>query len=458
MATRFVNLDRDTPMLLPPDLHEWVAKDDLVRFIIDAVEATDFSSAKVNQRGTGSEQYPPSMMLALLIYCYANRIFSSRQIEKATYSHVSVRFLCANEHPDHDTIATFRAQNYDLVQNCFVAVLCLARQLKAFGKLGTVSVDGTKLGARASREANRNGKELEQEIATLQTEIKGLLKQAEQADAEDTSSETSLAAELQDPKARRAALQAAKAQLEERKRASHAQRSQNAKGVDPDEPSPPSCPPRGTPKKSGAEPIANRDANQTINLVDAESRLMRDSHGAFLQGYNAQIVVEAGEESRSQIILSARLTNDCNDRRALEENLERVPENLRKEITHVVADTGYDNADLIDAVEKKWGLTVLCPPQNPERSTPPKYRLKRVNQKRQKLNQAMRERLQQPEAKAIYRRRSPSVEPVFGVLKNVLGFRRFHLFGLAKSQIELTLLALAYNLRRLAQMPARKAA
>src|SRR5262249_47517966 len=110
MATRFVNIDRETPMLLPPDLKDWVAKDDLVRFILDAVETCDLGLAKVNPRGSGDRQYPPSMMLSLLIYCYGQGLFSSRAIERATHSHVSVRYLCANEHPDHDTIATFRRE------------------------------------------------------------------------------------------------------------------------------------------------------------------------------------------------------------------------------------------------------------------------------------------------------------------------------------------------------------
>ena len=466
MAIRLVNLDRDTPMLLPPDLGDWVAKDDLVRFIVDAVETCDLRLAKVNQRGSGDAQYPPSMMLALLIYCYANRLFSSRQIEQATYHHVSVRYLCGNLHPDHDTVATFRRENSALLESCFLTVLQLAKELKAFGRLGTVSVDGTKLGARASLRANRQGRELEEEIARLQTEIQELLRQAEQADALPAPQEATLAEKLQDKQTRRAALQAAKAQLAARQQASREHRQQQAKGMDPEEPSPPSCPPRGVSTQKepppGGEgeggPLAAANAPKTINLVDPESRLMRDAHGHYLQGYNAQLVVEAGED-RSQLILSARLTNDCNDRRALRENLQKVPAELRPELTHVLADTGYDNADLIAAVEKEMNLTVLCPPQTA--ATPPapeKYRLSKIQQQRRAQATAMRERLEKPELQQIYRRRAASVEPVFGVLKNVLGFRRFRLFGLAKSQIELTLLALAYNLRQLAQKAPAQAA
>jgi len=453
MAARYVNVDRETPMLLPPDLREWVAKDDLVRFILDAVETCDLSQAKVNQRGSGNAQYPPGMMLSLLIYCYANRIFSSRQIEQATYAQVSVRYLCANEHPDHDTIATFRRENQKLLESCFVAVLLLAKELKAFGKLGTVSVDGTKLGARASRESNRKLSELEEQIASLQTEIQGLLVEAERADAEDAHHREALSEQLQDRQARRSALQAAKAKLQARQEESRKQRLQQVKGGDPEEPSPPSCPPRGAgDKRKAKQGPAKRDAQRTINLVDEESRLMRDAHGAYLQGYNAQFVVEAGVDTRSQLILGVQLTNHCNDRRALAEDLEQVPAELRSEITHVVADTGYDNADLIAAVEKQYDLRVLCPPQSPGKPPKRKYRLKRIEVERKARAEAMRARLKEPEMKKLYARRSASVEPVIGVLKNVMGFRRFRLFGLVKSKIELTLVAIAYNLRHLAQM------
>jgi transposase len=450
MAARLVNVDRETAMLLPPDLRDWVAKDDLVNFLIDAVESCDLRLARVNERGTGSEQYPPGMMLALLIYCYAHRLFSSREIERATYSHVSVRYLCANLHPDHDTVAKFRRENGALLEQCFVSVLQLAREMKAFGQLGTVSVDGTKLQARASRNANRTGAELEEEIARLQGQIQELLAAAEQADVADAGQAQSLAPELQNKQARQAALRAARERLEERQTA-HRQnrRRRDAGGTDPEEPSPPSCPPRGGAGRMEAPLGTLKAESQPMNLADPESRLMRDAHGRYLQAYNAQFTVEAGG---SQLILGVRLTQEGNDRRALAANLQSVPAEWRSEIRHVLADTGYDNADLIAQVEKEHGLCVLCPPQSA--GTPKlgkSYRCTRVRERRQALAEQMRQRLEEPAQQARYRRRSATVEPVIGVLKNVLGFQRFRLFGLARSQIELTLVSIAYNLRRLAQ-------
>ena len=119
MPARFVNIDHDTPLLLPPDLRDWLPKDHLVHFIMDAVAQIDVSGAKVNQRGTGSEQYPPSMMMGLLIFCYATGSFSSRKIERLTHDSVAVRYLCADTHPDHDSICTFRRENKALFQSLF---------------------------------------------------------------------------------------------------------------------------------------------------------------------------------------------------------------------------------------------------------------------------------------------------------------------------------------------------
>jgi len=148
--SNFVDCDRDQAFLLPPDLRDWIPEDDLAHFVIEAVERVGMSAFKVNHRGTGSAQYHPRMMLALLIYCYANGIFSSRRIERATHRDIGVRFVAANHHPDHDTIATFRRENFAAVSESFLQVLLLARELKLL-KVGVVSVDGTKLDANGSK-------------------------------------------------------------------------------------------------------------------------------------------------------------------------------------------------------------------------------------------------------------------------------------------------------------------
>jgi len=150
-------------MLLPPDLRDWVEDDDLVHFIVDASLRVSAESASVNHRGCGSAQYPPSMMLALLLYCYSQGIYSSRKIERATYSNVSVRYLTANHHPDHDTIATFRRKNKEFIKQAFVMTVQIAQEL-GFTKLGVMAIDGTSLRADASKKATKSFEELRRQI------------------------------------------------------------------------------------------------------------------------------------------------------------------------------------------------------------------------------------------------------------------------------------------------------
>ena len=153
--SNFVDCDRDQAFLLPPDLRDWIPSDDLAHFVIEAVERVALGAFKVNHRGTGSAQYHPRMMLALLIYCYANGIFSSRRIERATHRDIGVRFIAANLHPDHDTIARFRRENFAAVSESFLQVLLLARELKLL-RVGLVSVDGSKFKANASKHRSVN--------------------------------------------------------------------------------------------------------------------------------------------------------------------------------------------------------------------------------------------------------------------------------------------------------------
>lgn len=138
-------------MLLPPDLRDWVPSRHMVHFILEAIEHLDLNCFRINWRGSGSEQYPPSTLLALLVYCYATGRFSSRRIEEATSSDVVVRYICANRHPDHDTICNFRRKNAELFKEMFVKVLAMAAKLGALNKAGTISVDDTKVHANASK-------------------------------------------------------------------------------------------------------------------------------------------------------------------------------------------------------------------------------------------------------------------------------------------------------------------
>lgn len=205
-------------MLLPADLRDWVPEDDVVHFVTQAVESVPTEHFRVNPRGTGSAQYPPSMMLALLIYCYANGIFSSRRIERATYRDISVRYLTADTHPDHDTIAKFRRENLALVAACFVHVLELAREMKLL-KVGTVSLDGTKLKANASKNRNVRYDRAGELVEQLDQEVRELLEQAERTDQQDESDGQRLPEEIARRQDLKAKLEVARERLEERAQA-----------------------------------------------------------------------------------------------------------------------------------------------------------------------------------------------------------------------------------------------
>ncbi len=169
---------------MPPDLRDWVPADHLVHFVIDVVELIDTRTAPVNARGTGSEQYPPGMLLALLVYSYARGMFSSRQIERASYENVAVRLLCADTHPDHDTRCTFRRKNGPLLTQAFNQILELSARCGVLQVSQiTVAIDGTKILASASKPSAVGHGQAEKTLHTLDVEIADLLAKADHADA-----------------------------------------------------------------------------------------------------------------------------------------------------------------------------------------------------------------------------------------------------------------------------------
>jgi transposase/IS5 family transposase len=427
MATRFVNIDRQTALLLPPDLKEWVADNDLAKFVLEAVEVTDTAGAALNVRGSGSEQYPPAMMLALLIYCYATGIFSSRRIERATFDSVAVRYLCANTHPDHDTIATFRRSNEALLRSCFVSVLELAKE-SGLLKLGSVSLDGTKLLGSASKGHTFTSKQLEEQIAGLEKEVGARLEKAEQADASTEEDGYTLPQSHGDGAQRLLKLKQAKARLEER-----AKKKVSSK--------------KGPPPGAGPPPPSRRQRAARINLTDSESALMPTREGVFIQGYNAQALIDGDGVG---LIAGAHVVNATNDRQQLVAGVASIPATLPRPAV-VLADKGYDNAAQIEAVEKGGQTLVYCQPQSKnKRPAKRTYRLSLQRQALLKQREKMRARLAQAEGARLYARRQGISEAPFHVIKNILGFRRFSLRGLSKVNLEWLLVALAYNCRKLA--------
>ena len=183
MSVRLVNIDRNTPMMFPPDLRDWVPENDIVHFIIDAVEMLDLQEFKVNEKGSGSRQFPPSMMLSLFIYNYVHGTFSSRKIEEATFNSIPVRYICDNKHPDHDTINSFRKDNKDLFAEAFLKVLAMATKMGKLKKVGSVSIDGTKIHANASKHKAVSYDRAGDIIKQLELEVEELMNKAADADS-----------------------------------------------------------------------------------------------------------------------------------------------------------------------------------------------------------------------------------------------------------------------------------
>jgi transposase len=452
MSARFVNLDRQTPMFLPCDLRDWVPADHIVHFILDAVAQVPTAHFHVNHRGTGSPQYPPTMMLALLIYCYATGRFGSRTIEAATHSDVAVRYLCANEHPDHASICAFRVANEVAFKAAFVTVLQWARELR-LTRVGTVSVDGTKIQANASKHAAVSYQRAGELITQLELEVQELVTRAAQADTQEAKETLDLPAELTRREKRLAALKQARQVIEARaKEVAAAQaesyqtkvavrQAQRAAGKKPrgKEPTPPSEVP---------EPKAQ------YNFTDPESRIMKAGNGQhFEQAFNAQAAVDA-----AMIIVGERVSDAPNDKQELPASVAAISPVVAPEMQAVLVDSGFYSEAAVAAVERPpdgtpSGITVYAAVEKhshhktlvdllpqPEPPAPgPGATAKEV----------MAHRLKTALGQAFYRLRKQTVEPVFGIIKEVMGFRRFLLRGRAKVSLEWTLVCVSYNLKRM---------
>jgi hypothetical protein len=384
------------------------------------------------------------MMLALLIYCYANGIFSSRRIERATYRDIGVRFVAANVHPDHDTIATFRRENLTAVSESFLQVLLLARELKLL-KVGLVSVDGTKIEASANKHRSVRYDRAGELVQQLELEIAELMARADAADGSDKEDPQSLPKELARREALRDKLDAARRRLESRAKArAEAERADYEAKVAAREAQ------KGRAKGRPPMPPDDRPrADEQSNLSDPDSRLMRKSkHHEYRQAYNAQAVVDAGG---SQLILGARVSNCASDRNELVADIAAIPAELGVPET-VLADNGYANGDEVASLAG-INIEVLVATGTGGRRRRHDFRPARAGaapkEPKAEWLQAMAARLASDEGRALYKLRQQTVEPVFGIVKAVLGFTGFSLRGLDKVAGEWDLVALAYNCKRL---------
>jgi len=442
----YVPFDRDQPFLLPPDLKSWLPADDIAHFIVAAVERVRLDAFHTNRQSGGKPQYHPRLMLALLVYSYANGVFSSRRIERATYREVGTRFIAANTHPDHDTIAQFRRVNRAAFEAAFLQVLLLARE-SGLLRVGTVSIDGTKIDANASKIRTVRYDRAKDLRAKLAADIAELTAKAEAADVEGIDPQA-LPAEIARREALEAKLDAACARLEadaraeaeserpeyEAKKAAHEAR--NGRGRPPE-------PPDDTPPP-----------DRQCNLTDPDSKLMRKSKAhEYRQAYNAQAVVCA---DGSQFILATNMATTPTDQPTFAATILSMETTVGLPRT-VLADSGFASGPAVAQLEAR-GVEPLVAvghtqPHRPyDFRPPPGPRPERRNTEPWRV--AMKQKLTTDDARTRYKKRKQTVEPVFGIIKSAMGFTRFHLRGIQNVAAEWLLVALAYNCRRLHKLRA----
>ena len=443
--SNFRPINRDTDFLLPPSVDEWLPERHLARFVAEVVDELDLSPMEKACRGSGSASYHPAMLLGLLIYGYATKVFSSRAIERATHDSVAFRFIAGNEHPDHDTIAAFRKRFLAQIERLFVEVLKLARTMGVL-KLGTVALDGTKLHANASRHSALSYGHAKKLEKRFRREVRELLRLAEQADAADVPDGMSIPEELERREARLAAITEAKRKIEAHSR-ERSQAAYEAKLEARAERE------KRTGRKPGGRPpeppSAQVDDKAQINLTDEQSRIMPVAGGGFEQCYNAQAAVAAD----SLLVVAPGVTQAANDKKQLVpmiHKLEALPEELGR-ARHLLADHGYLSEANVDACAAAqieplialgrerhhpgWRKRFAKGPKAPPASATPMKK--------------MAHRLKTPEGKALYALRKHTPEPVFGIIKTVMDFDQFLLRGFDNVRGEWNLVTMSWNIKRM---------
>lgn len=446
--SNFILTDRKTDYLLPPSVDDWLTQDHLARFVVEIIDGLDLSHLTRQYAGRGSKAHHPATLLAILVYGYSTGVFSSRKLEMATYDSVAFRYIAAGSHPDHDTLATFRRRFIDELAGLFVQVLEMAREMKLL-KMGTVCLDGTKIHANASRHSALSHGHIVKLEEQLKAEVQELLALAEAADTANVPDGMSLPKELKLREDRLAAMAAAKAKIAARAQERYTREKAefdekiNKRQAKTDETG---KKPRG--KTPSAPKPGVRDSEQ-INLTDEESRIMPVAGGGFEQCYNAQAGVDAG----TMLVVATTLTQAPNDKQQVQPILDALQAQQAKlgAATTLIADTGYCSENNVKVCEEAKIVPLIALARQDHH---PHWRERFTEPSPLKADatpiEAMTHRLTTMAGKAAYAIRKQTVEPVFGIIKSVMGFRQFSLRGLRKVTGEWNLVCLAWNVKRMA--------
>lgn len=467
MSKRFREHQPEQILMMPPSLEDWLPEGHLARFIADVVGELDLSAiyrSYDEKDGRGQAAYHPLMMVKVLFYGYCVGVVASRKIEAAIEETVAFRYLAANEHPDHSSLAEFRRRHLTALAALFLEVLKLC-QKAGLVKLGHVALDGTKIKANASRHRNCSYQRLSEQEKELAQQVEQILAEAERADRSDDEQfgrsrrGDQLPPELAQREKRLRKIRELKAELErqvreqaERKKAGAEQRlrERQQKAAAAGKPLRGKLPQIPDPAKAQPQP------EQIINETDTESRIMLDkAKGCFMQGFNAQAAVD-GEK---QIIVAADVTQQQNDRAQLGPMMEQVEQNTGAKPEKVSADTDYYSPQQVQAPVLE-GIDLYIRPDDPPKINESKV-ASRAGPKQVKPPRSgcgpdgipridhLRAKLATMEGQSIYAKRREIVEPVFGQIKHCRGLRQFLMRGLEKTRAEWRLICLTHNLLKL---------
>lgn len=438
MPTTYRPYDPDQLLLLPASLKEWLPEQHLAYFVSDAVDALELTAFHARYEGDGRRRQPfdPAMMVKVLVYAYANGVFSSRVIARRLEEDVAFRVLGAGNFPAHRTIREFRQLHLAEFSGLFVQVVQLAREA-GLVKLGRVGIDGTKVKANASKHKAMSYARMREEEARLKAEIGALLQQAEAQDkAEDARYGADrrgdeLPEELARREQRLQVIQAAKARLEARQRE---QDHQDGRRVDENDQT------RGPGGRICKRAFGVPQDKAQENFTDPQSRIMKTGEG-FQQCYNAQAAVD--EDSR--LIVANALSNCAADTEQLLPMVRATIQNTGAVPAMTLADSGYASEDNFAALECEELAACVALGREGKQRRP-------IDPNQYPATQRMAERLASAEGQAHYRRRKVIPEPVFGWIKQAMGFRRFSVRGLEAVTGEWNLVCLALNLRRMQRL------
>jgi transposase/IS5 family transposase len=441
----FIPVDRQTDYLFPPSVEDWLPENHLARFVVEVIERLDLTELTRQYAGRGSAAHHPAVLLGLLVYGYATGVPSSRQIERATYDSVAFRYIAANTHPDHDTLANFRRRFGAQLEQLFVQVLMLAREMGML-KLGRIAVDGSKIKANASRHSALSWGHICKIEQQLREEVQQLMALAESQDRKKVPDGMDVPQEIARRQERLAALDEARRKLEARalERDKQAQAEYDTKMAKRQAR-------RDAGKKPGGKdpepPTTGPQDKDQINLTDDESRIKKVG-GGFDQCYNAQAAVDTA----SMLIVGGFVTQACNDSQQVAPMLDvlaRHQEHLGQ-ASQVLADTGYFSAANVDACEEA-GIVPMIAMKREQHHLPVLERFTQPPPLPPDASaiDAMAHRLKTKAGRADYALRKQTVEPVFGIIKHVMKFRQFLLRGKQQVAHEWNLVALAWNLKRM---------